>query len=262
MTAILAIAKTTLNEAIRRRVLLIILFVGALLISIIPSLGVLSARSDVTTTRAMMFAVLRMTSIAIAIILTVYMIPNEIERRTIYTILCKPVQRHQFLLGKYLGALYALGMMMLLMTLLMMIMYKIFKNPDPTEFINIARQSFFYFIEAGMLTALCIMFSTFTPPLVNFFLSGGFWVVGSVLAPLYESIKDNSGTNPVMKTIARVVTDGLPNFAQYDVKNSLINNNQVIQDENRYFFYIGVYGVVYIIILLAAGIYLFDKREV
>ena len=48
------------------------------------------------------------------------MIPNEIERRTIYTILSKPVQRWQFLLGKYLGAVLALGLMMALMTVVIL----------------------------------------------------------------------------------------------------------------------------------------------
>ncbi len=111
MRPILAIASATVGEAVRRRVLLVILLIGTLLLSIIPALSILSARAELTVTISAMFAVLRGTAALIAVVLTIYMIPNEIERRTIYTILSKPVQRWQFLVGKYLGAVFALGLM-------------------------------------------------------------------------------------------------------------------------------------------------------
>ena len=131
MGAILSIATTTVGEAIRRRVLLIILMIGVLLLSIIPSLSVLSARSETSTMIGTMFAVLRGTSALIAIVLTVYMIPNEIERRTIYTILSKPVQRWQFLVGKFMGAVFALALMIFLMSVVMIILFQIFQHPEP-----------------------------------------------------------------------------------------------------------------------------------
>jgi ABC-type transport system involved in multi-copper enzyme maturation permease subunit len=111
MRAIVSIATTTVGEAIRRRVLLIILLIGVLFLAVAPGLGVLSARSETTVLRGMMLGIIQLTSAVIAIVLTVYMLPNEIERRTIYTILSKPVMRWQFLVGKYLGAVLALGLM-------------------------------------------------------------------------------------------------------------------------------------------------------
>ncbi|MCC7231208.1 MAG: ABC transporter permease, partial [Fimbriimonadaceae bacterium] len=144
MGAIFSIATTTVGEAIRRRVLLIILMIGVLLLSIIPSLGVLSARSETSTMIGTMFAVLRGTSALIAIVLTVYMIPNEIERRTIYTILSKPVQRWQFLVGKFFGAVFALGLMILMMSLVMIILFQIFQKPEPGKLLDLARQSSLY----------------------------------------------------------------------------------------------------------------------
>jgi ABC-type transport system involved in multi-copper enzyme maturation permease subunit len=260
---ILSIATTTVGEAVRRKVLLIILMIGVLLLSIIPSLGILSARSEESTMVATMFAVLRFTAMLIAIILTIYMIPNEIERRTIYTILSKPVQRWQFLVGKYLGAVFALALMMVLMTAVMLIMFKVFKPDIPIgRLFEVARQPFFYFIEMSLLTAVCIFFSTFTTPLVNFFLSIGVWAVGTVLNPLYKSIADNSGTPPVMKSLAQFITNVLPNFANYDVKNPLINPGQVIENERAFYIFIVFYGVIYSMVLLFAAMLIFDKREV
>ncbi|MFO0045338.1 MAG: ABC transporter permease, partial [Armatimonadota bacterium] len=112
MRPILAIAKATVGEAVRRKVLLIIFFIAALLLFIAPLLGVLSARSEKTVLTGFVLGIVQLSSAVIAITLTVYMLPNEVERRTIYTILSKPVQRYQFLVGKYLGAISALAIMM------------------------------------------------------------------------------------------------------------------------------------------------------
>ena len=262
MGAILSIASTTVGEAIRRRVLLIILMIGVLLLSIIPSLGVLSARAETSTMVGTMFAVLRGTSALIAIVLTVYMIPNEIERRTIYTILSKPVQRWQFLIGKFLGAVFALGIMILLMSIVMIVLFQIFNNPEPGKLLELARQSVLYFIEMCLLAAVAIFFSTFVTPLVNFFLSIGMWLVGTVLNPLYESIQTNQGASPIMQGVAKFITSILPNFANYDVKNPIINPGQQIQNETAYYLGTAGYGVLYITILIIAGILIFDRREV
>lgn len=69
MRVIYSIAATTVGEAIRRRVLLIILLIGLLLLSIIPGLSVLTARSQLSAIVSTMYAVLQGTSVLIAIIL-------------------------------------------------------------------------------------------------------------------------------------------------------------------------------------------------
>jgi ABC-type transport system involved in multi-copper enzyme maturation permease subunit len=258
---ILSIASTTLGEAIRRRVLLVILMAGVLLLTIIPALGILSARSETTTMISTMLFVLQYTSALIAIVLTVYMIPNEIERRTIYTILSKPVQRWQFLIGKYLGAVFALAMMIAIMAGIMIVLFY-FKQPNLAKAAELGRQAVMYFMEMSLLAAVAVFFSTFVTPLVNFFLSSGLFLMGLVLNPLYDSFANNSGTLPVMKVIARVITTVLPNFANYDAKNPIINPGQEIHNATAYYLGTAGYGLLYITILLIAGILVFDRREV
>lgn len=262
MKPIVAIAKTTVGEAVRRKVLLIILMLGVLLLTIIPSLSVLSTRSEASTMIATMFAILRFTSMLIAIILTIYMIPNEIERRTIYTILSKPVQRWQFLVGKYAGAVSALFLMILLMTVIMVGLYWWIKRDEATQITEMIVQSGKYFLEMSLLAAVAIFFSTFTTPLVNFFLSVGVWGVGTVLNPFYKSLADNTQTLPLMKSVAGFINAALPNFSNYDVKNSIINPGQEVQNPTFFNVYIVGYAVGYILALLIGGMLIFEKREV
>ncbi len=262
MGAVWNIAATTVGEAIRRRVLLVILMIGVLLLTIIPSLSVLSARSDDSVTVGTMFAVMRGTSALLAIVLTVYMIPNEIERRTIYTILSKPVQRWQFFLGKYLGAVLSLLLMITLMTVFMLVVYAIFQNHHASRLLSLAQQPVMYWIEMSLLAAVAICISTFVTPLINIFLSFGVWLVGTVLNPLYDTIANNSKSIPIMKSISKLIVSLVPNFADYDTKNPLINPGQPIQNQGLYYFTTIFYGVVWIALLLIIGALIFDRREV
>lgn len=261
MRPILAIATTTVGEAIRRRVLLIILLIGVLFLVVAPGLGVLSARSETTVLRGMLLGVIQLTSAVIAIVLTVYMIPNEIERRTIYTILCKPVQRWQFLVGKYLGAVLALGLMMLLMTSVMVFTFYL-QQQDPAAAIQLIKGPLMYFVQMSLLAAVCIFFSTFVSPLVNFFLSGGLYLLGSLFNPFFQTLSESKTTPAGAKLFATIVNTILPNFANYNIQNPLINDTQTIQAEGAYYVQLTVYGLFYILILLVGGILVFDRREV
>ena len=161
MRPILAIAATTVGEAIRRRVLLVILLIGVLFIVVAPGLGILSARSETTVLRAFMLGVIQGVSMIIAVILTVYMIPNEIERRTIYTILSKPVQRWQFLVGKYLGAVFSLLLMMAMMSAVMAFVFFLQQqSKSMSEIGDLMKGPMMYFIQMCLLAAVGIFFST------------------------------------------------------------------------------------------------------
>lgn len=262
MSAIWNIASTTVGEAIRRRVLLVILLIGVVLLTIIPALSILSARSDDSVTVGTMFAVLRGTAALLAIVLTIYMIPNEIERRTIYTILSKPVQRWQFFFGKYLGAVLSLLLMISLMAIFMLGVYAVFQNHQASRLLDLAKQPLMYWVEMSLLAAVAIFFSTFLQPLINFFLTIGVWLVGTVLNPVYDTISKNSHSAPAMKAIAHFIVTIVPNFASYDTKNPLINPGQPIQNQTLYTIGVIGYGAVYICILLIVGGLIFDRREV
>ena len=113
-----------------------------------------------------------------------------------------------------------------------------------------------------VLAAVAIFFSTFVAPLVNFFLSGGLYLLGSLFNPFFQTLEQNQGTAPIAKGFAQLVNTLLPNFANYNVQNPIINPTQTIQNETAYYLQVTIYGLFYIGILLVAGILVFDRREV
>jgi len=258
---IIAIASTTVGEAIRRRVLLIILLLAIVLLVVAPGLGILSARSETTVLRGMMLGIIQLFSALIAVVLTVYMIPNEIERRTIYTILSKPVQRWQFLVGKYLGAVAALALMMALMCVVLSAVFLI-ERQGISDILDVLKAPMMYFVQMSLLAAVAIFFSTFVAPLVNFFLTGGLFLLGSLFNPFFQTLQENANTAPIAKYSAMFVNSILPNFSNYNIQNPIINPQSQIQNEKTYYVSITIYGVCYIVALLVAGIWIFDRREV
>lgn len=263
MRVIWSIATTTVGEAIRRKVLLVILLIGVLFLAIAPGLGVLSARQEDTVLKSMMLGIIQLTSAVIAVVLTVYMLPNEIERRTIYTILSKPVQRWQFLIGKYFGAVLALGLMMALMSVVLVFVYS-FQSPN-FSFGNvgeIVKAPAFYFIQMSLLAAVGIFFSTFVSPLVNFFLTGGIYLVGSLFSTVFETLSQNPNVPGLAKNAAVAINFLLPNFNYYNIQNPIINPGQIITNETWYYIQGIGYGVFYIGVLIVGGILVFDRREV
>ena len=263
MNVIASIAWTTINEAIRRKVLLVILLIGLLFLIIAPGLSILSARQNFAVLSGFTLGVIKLTSAVIAIILTVYLIPNEIERRTIYTILCKPVHRWQFLVGKYFGAVGALGLMMAMMTAALLLVFRLVQQDVPGEvFAELAKAPAAFFIQMSILAAVAICLSTFTTPVVNLFLSGGVFLIGTVFSPIFQDLSKNPSINPAVKSAATFVHSVVPNFAQFDIQNPVINQGIQVRGEGIYFLNLGLYAVTYVAILLLIGVLVFDRREV
>src|SRR5437588_12772496 len=111
----MALAKQTLEDMLRRKILLILLIVAVGMIALGPSVGFLSPRESSAILRSLGLAVILIAGLLITILAGIQVIPTEIERRTIYTVLSKPVQRYEFVLGEFRGGLSTVFVMILSM---------------------------------------------------------------------------------------------------------------------------------------------------
>lgn len=261
MTQVLAIARTTLGEAIRRRVLLIILMVGLSFLIIAPSLSQLTPRGQVDVLRNMTLGILNITAAILAVTLTVYLLPNEVERRTIYTILSKPVQRWQFLVGKFLGSVVALALMISLMTIVLVVAFALQQGTtNPADIAPLIKTPFMMIFKMSLLAAVAMFFSTFVTPVVNFFLTGLVYVFGTLLNPFFESIttKKNEGAVNLVGTVSHYV---FPNFGNLDMKSGAAIEQQIRGSEAVYMMNGVIYAVIYCSILIALAVLIFDRKE-
>ena len=99
------IARNTVGDALRKRVLLVFLLIAIVMLFLALFLAYFSGREQLVMFKSVAFTILLIFGALIAITTAIFMIPNEIEKRTIYSVLSKPVQRWEFFVGKFLARL-------------------------------------------------------------------------------------------------------------------------------------------------------------
>ena len=253
---VLAIARQTVNEALRRRVTLIFLVCGLFLIALGPVFGFLSPKDSQTVLRSLGLAAILLTGLFVTIVTCIYLIPVEIERRTIYTVLSKPVQRFEFVLGKFLGgfAIVFINIALLGVVFLAMIYFQEHKIP-----VDMAKGVVLTFFQMMLLAALTIFFSTFATPVLNFFMSFGIFIVGN-LSSVTESL--TTSKNGITRIAGNVIHYLLPNFGNFNIQNALIHPTVDITNEGVFIRNNVIYALIYSAVLLILAVIIFDRREV
>jgi ABC-type transport system involved in multi-copper enzyme maturation permease subunit len=254
----MAIAKQTLEDMLRRKILLILLIVAVGMIALGPSVGFLSPRESSVVLKSLGLAVILIAGLLITILAGIQVIPTEIERRTIYTVLSKPVQRYEFILGKFLGGLATVFVMIAAMGVVFLgvVTWQDAHHAVSMEMVKGVAMTFF---QMMLLGAMAIFFSTFATPVVNFFLTFAIFMVGN-MSSVTESLTSNK--NPATKMLATVLHYILPNFGNFNIQNKLIHPEQTLSNPSVFIFQNIVYAVIYSAILLLLAILVFDRREV
>lgn len=257
------IARTTIGEALRRRVLNAFLFVGLAMIILTFAFSTFSAREELTLVRGMGLGIISLAGLFISIILAINLIPTEIEKRTIYTILSKPVRRHEFLLGKYFGAigtvLINIGLMSLAFVAAVGFKYAI-NHQNVLLVLPLFKGVFMIYLQLVLLCSLAIFFSTFLSPLVNFFLTFSLFIIGNLSSFTQDLAKVNH--NPLLKGFFSAIHYIVPNFGNFQFQNPLINPEVKVTNENLFLLSNTIYALVYAAVLMILAILVFDRREV
>lgn len=252
----MAIAKQTLEDMLRRKILLILLIVALGMIALGPSVGFLSPRESSVVLRSMGLAVILIAGLLITILSGIQVIPTEVERRTIYTVLSKPVQRYEFVLGKFLGGIFTVFVMIAAMGIVFLGVLAWQERHFAPDMLKGVLLTFF---QMMLLGAMAIFFSTFATPVVNFFLSFSLFIVGNMSA-VTESLTSNK--NPVTRILANIVHFLIPNFGNFNIQNKLIHPEVTISNESVFIVQNIVYAIIYSAVLLILAILVFDRREV
>ena len=252
----IAIASQTVREALRRRVMWIFLICGVFLIALGPVFGFLSPKDSQTVLRSLGLAAILLAGLFITIVTCIYLIPVEIERRTIYTIFSKPVQRFEFVMGKFLGGFAVVFINIAAMGVVFLIMLRFQEGRVPAEMF---KGVFLTFFQMMLLAALTIFFSTFATPVLNFFMSFGIFIVGN-LSSVTDSL--TSSRNSATRLAGNAIHYLLPNFGNFNIQNTLIHPTTEITNPDVFIKQNILYAIIYSGALLVLAFIIFDRREV
>ena len=266
MRAIRLIALAVFRESVRDRVPLAIVGFGVLLVFASYLISQMTAGQDVKIIKDLGLTAISLLGILIAVIIGIGLVAKEVEKRSIYSLLSRPVTREQFILGKYAGLVMTLAVNIGAMSLAyyVLLFYQQWTWPasqqaaleapvaDPRLMIALA----LIFGELMVMTAVALFFSTFAETITAILLTLGLWVAGHFNADLrhFEEVVNS----PVAAWLARGLYYVLPNLAPFDVKAEIVHGLPVSASHVSL---TAAYAFVYIAMMLLAAMAVFRRRD-
>ncbi|HEY3175600.1 MAG TPA: ABC transporter permease [Candidatus Polarisedimenticolia bacterium] len=248
----LAIAANTFREAIRDRILYLLLAFAILMIVSSRILSYLTVGAEEKIVKDIGLAAISLFGVATAIFVGVGLVFKEIEKRTVYTLVSKPIRRSQFILGKYLGLVMVLAVNVAVMTTVFYLLLA-FKG-----WMDIALTSaiVLIFVELMLVTAFAILFSSFSTPILSSLFTVTVYVIGHLswgLLLLADRIEGGAG-----RALCRLLYRGLPNLEALNVKGMVVHGLEVPPAQ---VLFASVYGLSYTLIVLALAVLVFRRRD-
>lgn len=266
MDVVRHIAVNVFRESVRDKVLYNLVFFAVLLISASYLLGQLTAGQDVKIIKDLGLAATAIFGLFIAVFIGIGLVSKEVERRSVYSLLSKPIRRHEFILGKYLGLVLTLGVNIAVMAVAL---YLVLGYMSWMETANVKaswdapatdpallKAVFLIFVELCLITAVALFFSTFSSPMLSAILTFGLYIVGHFNADLKNF--ENTVQSQVAVSLARGAYYALPNLAPFDVKASVVHGVPVpwpVLAVNI------AYAAIYITMLMLAAMFIFSRRD-
>ncbi|MCB0326269.1 MAG: ABC transporter permease subunit [Bdellovibrionales bacterium] len=258
MDNIFSLGLNTYREAIRQKVLYGLMFFMVLLILMAYFLAQLAVGdADVKIIKDMGLATIFFLGSVVSISMGISLVYKEIERKTIYTILSKPVSRTEFVIGKFIGLAVTLFVKVVLMTCLLLAVLSFY--PEGADW-NLWKASFLIFVELCVLVSIALVFSSYS----SSFMSGLFCFSILMVGHLTDDL-----VSIVVKTIQRTkVSLPFPPEVFEWIKvfsfDHFIINSQIVYGVpvgmNRIFFG-GLYGFFWVVFFLTIAVSLFRLKD-
>ncbi len=251
-----AIARNAFREAVRDRVLYNLVLFVLLLTGAAIFIGDLSGGQERKIIVDLGLSAMLLFGVFIAIFVGVGLVYKEIERRTIYAIFSKPVSRAEFLVGKYLGLCLTLLVNVLVMgTGISLALIYVSGGMDPLV-LRIWPAIFLIYVELMILTGVALLFSSFSSPALSALLTFLIFIIGHFSADL-KSLATSMGSMSARWLFATLYYL-LPNLANLSLITPASHGR--VPDPG-YVVAVVLYSFVYIVVILAAAILIFSRRN-
>jgi ABC-type transport system involved in multi-copper enzyme maturation permease subunit len=247
-----AIALNTFREAIRNRILYLLLVFALALILCARTLSLMTVGSEEKIIKDFGLATIDLFGVLTAVLLGIGLVSREIERRTVYVILAKPIERSEFVLGKYAGLVLTL----LVNTLVMSACFYGVLVVQGIADVRILPALLLLFLQLMVITALAILFSCLTNPIVSCILTLAIYVIGHLLWSL--DLLEARMVSGAGKALCAALGYLLPHLDRFDIKGQVVHGIPVAPAA---LYGAAIYALVYggAVLLLACAV--FQRKE-
>ncbi|HET9951058.1 MAG TPA: ABC transporter permease subunit [Candidatus Eisenbacteria bacterium] len=253
MTGTFAIAKNTVREVVRQRMVLVLALFGVGLLAASQILSPLALGEGRKVVTDFGLAGSSMLATLLAVVLGSTLLHKELERRTIYAVMAKPIRRSDFLLGKFLGLwLTAAGLVAGMTAMVLALLAAVYGESAWLLLGSMALTV----VELGVITAIVVFYSSFTTPALTALFTAATIVAGHFADDLLYFA--SQGASPVLARTTEAIYWLLPHLAVFNARGQVVHGIPV---EPERLAFAGTYGLLYMLALLVAAGAIFERRE-
>lgn len=252
---ITSISSNTFREAVRDRVLYNLIAFAVLMCGAAILVGQVSVGIERLVVVNLGLTAVSLFGTVIAIFIGIGLVSKEIDKRTLYTVLSRPVQRWQFIVGKFFGLVGTLVVNTFFMAIgvfaALLWVSKHFQATDGWLFVAV----YFIVLQFLIITALALLFSSFSSPLLSAVFAFSLFIIGCFA----DDLRGFAGTaQGVIHWLAISVFYLMPNFSSLNVISSVAHGQPVafaIVLANT------MYALVYSAMALCGAVLIFERRN-
>ena len=249
------IASNTFREAVRDRVLYNLIAFALLLSGAAILVGQISIEIEKLVVINLGLTAVSLFGVVIAIFIGIGLVSKEIEKRTLYTVLSRPVRRWEFIVGKFFGLAGTLVVNTFFMAIgvFAALLYVSHRFVRADALILVAL--YFIILEFLIICSLALLFSSFSSPLLSAVFAFSLFVIGSFAEDLRNFAAMAHGFSRVLATGAAYL---VPNFSAFNVITSVAHEQPVAAQlivNNT------LYALFYAIMALSGAVLIFERRD-
>ncbi len=256
-----AIALNTFREAVRIRVLygVLVLVFGANAFAVV--LGEMSIHEQARVARDVGLASISLFGSLTAIFLGVALLYAEVQKRTVHAIVSKPIERWEFVLGKYLGIATTLTVLVALFTvaMLLLLLYQ-GVGLDAT----IGKAVVLGWVEVLTVAAIAVFFSSFSTPFLSGIFALALFVIGRVTPDMKAALGSEEASAGI-KSLLSVTLEIVPDLHLFAISGRTLDGANVsVHGDFVTWGYVASasgYGLLWIAGLLALAMVIFQRRD-
>lgn len=249
------IASNTFREAVRDRVLYNLIAFVLLLSGAAILVGQISIDIQRLVVVNLGLTAVSLFGIVIAIFIGIGLVSKEIEKRTLYTVLSRPVRRWEFIVGKFFGLAGTLVVNALFMAIgvfaALLYVARGFSKPDAFIFVAL----YFIILEFLIICALALLFSSFSTPLLSAVFAFALFIIGSFA----DDLRGFAGmTHGIARWFATAAAYLIPNFSALNVISAVAHQQAV---GGQLILQNSLYALFYTAMSLSAAVLIFERRN-
>ncbi len=253
MSRLLAVAANTFRETVRERVLYNLVFFAVVMTLSGLLLRQLSIRQDEKIIKDIGLAAMDLFGTLIAVFIGVGLVSKEIERRSLYPLLAKPLSRDELFLGKFAGLAFTLFVNLAVMTAGLYLTLVLTGSAAPARLLTAV---YTLFLSLLLVVAIAMLFSTVSSSAAL----ASVFTVGVVVAGRFTDVVRNM--REVAPGVPPWLVDALyavvPNFRNFDFKDKVAYGDPVSADVLAW---VTAYGLAYVGVVLVLGLASFRSRD-